>query len=190
VHFILDCDDVLLDWIRGFRSWLFDTYRITPTAPAPSSWSLAEWTGVTESRCRELIAEFNASERFGLLNAIPEAVSAVARLKARGHKLTVLTSCSADPAIVGRRRENLNREFYGAFERVICLGLGEPKSMWLAVLRRGIWIEDNYKNALAGHNAGHETIMMRRSHNREDEFASIPHIRWVDDWRSIVSSFA
>lgn len=189
VHFILDCDDVLLDWIRGFRTWLFDTCRIKPVADAPASWSLAEWLGMRDDRCRELISEFNASEKFGQLNAIPDAVSAIGALKARNHRLTVLTSCSADPAIVNRRRENLDREFDGAFDRVICLGLGELKSKWLEVLRNGIWIEDNYKNAVAGHNAGHKTIVMRRNHNREDERTSIRHITWVDDWRPILSSF-
>lgn len=189
VHFILDCDDVLLDWIRGFKSWLFDAKGIKPTTSAPTSWSLAEWLGMIDSRCYELIAEFNASEKFAQLNAIPDAVGAVVALKAHGHKLTVLTSCSADPVTISRRRENLNREFDGAFDRVICLGLGEPKSNWLEVLRGGIWIEDNYKNAMAGYKAGHKTIMMRRSHNREDEGSSIPHITWVDDWRPIISSF-
>lgn len=190
VHFILDCDDVLLDWIRGFKSWLFDTRGIKPATHSPATWSLAEWLGTSDSHCLKLIAEFNNTEKFGQLSAIPEAANAIAMLKKAGHHLTVLTSCSSDPVIVNRRRENLNREFDGAFERIVCLDLGESKSNWLKVLRGGIWIEDNYKNALAGFEAGHKTIMMRRSHNRQDERSSNPAITWVDDWRPVISLFS
>jgi len=186
MHIMIDCDDVLLNWIDGFRNWL---QRPTPEH-GPTSWSLAEWLGVPDDICLNWINEFNASPYFGMLSAVPGAVEAVRALSASGHQLTVLTSCSSDPTIVQRRRMNLRRLFGDSIDRVICLDLGESKREWLNVLRPGVWIEDNYKNALAGLDAGNRTFVMRRTHNRGDEPVSHGDITWVDDWSPIVSLFS
>lgn len=190
MHFIFDCDGVLLDWTRGFRHWVFAAHGIKPSASGPRSWSLFSWLGLPEARCFELIQEFNASQAFGELYALPGANECIAKLKARGHKLTVLTSCSDDPVALKRRKDNLSREFDGGFERVICLPLRESKKAWLDVLRGGIWIEDNYKNAMMGVEAGHKTFMLRHLHNAEDERSSDSRIVWVDDFAPIVSLFS
>ncbi|MER8924311.1 hypothetical protein [Mesorhizobium sp. M0859] len=191
MHFILDCDDVLLDWQRGFRHWIYANHGIKPEARGPMSWSLFKWLGVPEARCMELIADFNASQAFGELYAMDGAIDAVAKLHQAGHRLTVLTSCSADPVVLARRKENLQRVFGVMIERVICLALGESKAGWLEVLKSGIWIEDNYKNAMVGSDAGHITYMMRRRHNRADEAtATNRSITWIDDWRPVVSLFS
>ncbi|WP_191126164.1 hypothetical protein [Mesorhizobium sp. B2-1-2] len=190
MHFILDCDGVLLDWTRGFRHWVFANHGIKPSASGPRTWSLFNWLGLPEERCFELIQQFNASQAFGELYPIDGAKEAVAKLKAAGHKLTVLTSCSDDPVALRRRKDNLDREFDGALDRVICLALRESKTAWLEVLRGGIWIEDNYKNAMMGVNAGHKTFMLRHRHNAEDERTTDSRIQWVDNWRPIVSLFS
>lgn len=190
MHFILDCDGVLLDWTRGFRHWVFANHGIKPSASGPKSWSLFQWLGLPEDRCFELIQQFNASQAFGELYPIAGAKEAITKLKAAGHKLTVLTSCSDDPVALKRRRQNLDNEFDGAFNRIICLALREPKAPWLEVLRGGIWIEDNYKNAMMGVNAGHKTLMLRHRHNEEDERSTDPRIQWIDDWRPVISLFS
>lgn len=190
MHFIIDCDGVLLDWQRGFRSWVFRHRGVRPLTDEPQSWSLAEWLGLDEHECRTLIEQFNASQEFGQLAALPDAVDAVGRLHRAGHRLTVLTSCSSRPEIANRRRENLRREFGQGFDRVICLDLHECKRTWLDVLRPGVWIEDNYRNALQGMYAGNKTFMLRRSHNRADEIAGDDRIQWIDDWRPIISLFS
>lgn len=190
MHFILDCDDVLLNWITGFRKWLYATHDIHPDVSGPATWSLASWLGQTDERSFELVEQFNSSQAFGELLPYEDAIEAIAKLRDAGHSFTVLTSCSADPEIIRRRRANLDREFPGAFDRIICLGLGESKSTWLQVLRPGIWIEDNYKNALAGLQAGNKTFMLRRRHNRGDESTSDRRVVWLDDWRPILSLFS
>lgn len=190
MHFIIDCDDVLLNWIGTFRSWVFQNHGVRPFEAYPSNWDMSGWLGVTPERCRKMIEQFNASPMFGELWPIDGAVEAVAALHARGHRLTVLTSCSSEPMIVNRRRENLRRVFGDALDRIVCLDLGESKRNWLDVLRPGIWIEDNYKNAMHGFEAGHKTFMMRRRHNRDDETTTHRDIAWVDDWSPIVSLFS
>ncbi|MER9524047.1 HAD family hydrolase [Mesorhizobium sp. M0292] len=181
---------MLLDWTRGFRHWVFAHHGIKPSAQGPKSWSLFNWLGLPEARCFELINQFNACQAFGELHPIAGAKDAILKLKAAGHKLTVLTSCSADPLTLLRRKENLDREFDGAFARVICLALRESKADWLQVLKGGIWVEDNYKNAMMGVEAGHKTLMLRHLDNRDDEKTTDSRITWVDDWRPIVSLFS
>jgi FMN phosphatase YigB (HAD superfamily) len=191
VHFILDCDDVLLDWQRGFRAWVYAHHGIRPEAKGPKSWSLFTWLGVPEARCMELIADFNASQAFGELYPMDGAIEAVAMLHQAGHQITVLTSCSADPLTIARRKENLQRVFGTMVERVICLALGESKRGWLDVLVAGVWVEDNYKNAMVGADAGHTAFMLRRRHNRDDEHKEPDDspLVWLDDWQPILSTF-
>ena len=185
-HIILDCDDVLLDWIGGFRAFLREHFwTISVPEEGPNNWSLANWLGIPDERCLLLIETFNATKKFGQLQPMPGAVEAIAAIKAKGYAMTVLTSCSDDPAVAVRRRQNLAAVYGDTFKRVVCLGLGESKSTWLTALKTGIWIEDNYKNALAGMMAGHRTYMMRRSHNRADERQSHSAITWIDDLQSI-----
>lgn len=189
-HIILDCDDVLLDWCRGFRSWLFYAHGITPVRDAPQEWDLSAWLGLTAKRTFELVSAFNDTPNFGRLSALPEAVSAIQALKGFGHTLSVLTSCSDSAYAVAARQRNLQSEFGDVFDRVICLPLGQSKADWLGVMRPAVWIEDNYKHALAGANAGHRSYVMRRSHNRADEMTSDRRVTWLDDWRPILSLFS
>lgn len=189
MHFILDCDDVLLNWLAGFRAHLGRRHGIVPVA-GPSSWDMAPWLGTSTERTLELIEEFNSSEEFGQLGPVDGAFAAVRHLHDRGNRLTVITSCADDPAIIARRHENLRRVFGSSIDRVICVALGQSKRSWLDVLRPGIWIEDNYDNAIQGYEAGNKTFVMRRTHNRAQEMSSNPHLIWADDWQSIISHFS
>ncbi|MES0134531.1 hypothetical protein NKJ88_06145 [Mesorhizobium sp. M0016] len=179
-HFIFDCDDVLLDWTGGFRDFLVSIGH-TPTEPRPGDWSMGQWIGIDEAACFRLIETFNSSPAFGQLKPYDDALAMVNQLKDEGHTLTVLTSCSDDPDIVNRRAKNLHDCFGDAFPRLICLPLGQSKSQWLEVLRPGIWIEDNYKNALIGQTAGHKTFILRRAHNRKHEIEGVDDfVIWID----------
>ncbi len=190
MHFMIDCDDVLLSWQDGFREYLRDLHGICADPLGPASWDMSRWLGVSEKRCLDLISEFNGSPKFGNLTAVPGAYAAIRWLKDRGNRLTVISSCSDDPEIVARRTNNLRRVFGDAIDRVICVGLGQSKRTWLDVLRPGIWIEDNYQNALQGFAAGNKTFIMRRNHNRHLESASNPHLIWCDDWQELISHFS
>ncbi|MGA1831648.1 hypothetical protein [Rhizobium wenxiniae] len=188
-HIILDCDDVVLDWMSGFQAHVRRVTGIIPDPAGPTTWEMGEWLGIQDEVILELIRGFNGSPAFGHLDARYDALMALPALHRMGHKLTVLTSCSADEEIVRRRRENLEAHFGDIFQQVICIPLRESKRKWLNILERGIWVEDNYKNATLGHGCGHRTFMVRRRHNRSHETPGDPIVTWVDDLRSIVSLF-
>lgn len=186
LHIILDCDDVLLDWLGAFRRFV-SAVENRPIEGLPDSWDMSGWLGLTPAASREMVVGFNHSSQFQYLEACPHAVENVTALKEMGHRLTVLTSCSDNPLIVARRKINLDLIFGDIFEQVICLPLGESKKKWLGILERGVWIEDNYNHAVSGHDCGHKSFMVRRSHNRSHETPGDPLVTWIDDLRPIVS---
>ena len=163
---ILDCDDVLLDWNAGFRSFL-EAKGIYTDPSGPDDWDMDTWVG---QKAFPLIQEFNASEAFSQLDPLPGAVEFVAGLQ----NPFILTACSTDPAVVARRRENIKRHF----GRVpsICLELGASKKDVLRLFSPGTYFEDNVRHAQDGVAAGHEVVVFERSHNRK--YRHLP-LNWI-----------
>lgn len=187
MNVLIDCDDVLLDWQRGFRSWLRDIHGIRPHPSGPTSWQMTGWLGLPEADCLYLVKQFNASTDFGCLPPIPDAVNAIANLRKDGRLLYVITSCGTDPTTISMREQNLLSAFGDVFAEVIGVPLGVSKQTHLATFEPSIWVEDNYHNALSGLHHGHRTFMLRRNHNRYDEANSHDMITWVDDWWELLS---
>lgn len=186
MNIILDCDDVLLDWIKRFR--LFATDRLGRELPeaGPGSWRMSEWLGVDDDMALVLIVEFNASHHFAFLEPVEGAQEVIAHL-ARKHTLHVVTACASDPETIERRELNLERHFGRVFDSVLCLDLGQSKAAALRGFPPGIWIEDNYKHAVAGVHAGHRTLLRRRPHNFSLEAESIPEITWFTEWSEVLA---
>lgn len=183
---ICDCDGVLLNWERGFRWWLQDK-GIQTDPKGPTSWNTDEWVG---QPALPLVRQFNASEKFSTLAAMPQAVTTVRWLSKRGHPLFVLTSCSSEAKVVARRRDNLHRFFGPIFGEIVCLDLGETKAGHLERLHKThgpcIWVEDHPGHGLDGHLLGHRVFMKRHLHNRSAETEHCP-LTWVSDWQEIKS---
>lgn len=163
---ILDCDDVLLDWNGGFRAFLRD--KGVETDPAgPDDWSMDSWVG---QPALPLIREFNGSEAFGNLEPLPGAIEFVADIA----NPIILTSCSTDPVVVERRRNNVHWHFGPV--PIICLDLGASKKDVLNLLPVGTYYEDNVQHAQDGLDAGHDVYVFERSHNAK--FRHLP-FKWI-----------
>lgn len=181
---LLDCDDVLLNWIGGFR--FYASSRLERTIKGmPQSWDMGAWLGTTSAVAVELIQEFNASSEFGFLRAVNGSKEVIARLHAdREIRLHVITSCSSDIDTVRMRRLNIEREFgEDVFDSIHCLDLGQPKLKILQAWSPGaIWVEDNYKNALMGADAGHKVLMRERPHNAQFRDLHDARVVWFKEW--------
>lgn len=180
---VLDCDDVLLDWIGGFRDW--SSVHLGRTIEGlPDDWHMENWLGVTEDVCVEMIREHNAGDSFGDLKAVPGAKETIDRWSSI-YNLHVVTSCSSDPVTVKMRKDNLRREFGDVFESIHCLDLGQPKDKLLQAFRPGsAWIEDNYKNAMLGASVGLVPYMRERPHNKQ--FRELKDdVMWFKDWSDL-----
>ena len=187
---IFDCDDVLLDWMGGFRQYAATRLQYSLTGE-PQSWHMGEWLGTSDEVALELVAEFNASVHFGRLLPVEGAVEVLWRLHWSDiTRLHVVTSCSSDPKTVQMRRDNLEAHFgLGTFDSIHCLDLGQPKTKILQAWDSVIWVEDNYKNALMGADLGHRTFIRKRPHNAEYQDLHDERLTWFETWEQLGEYF-
>lgn len=164
---LLDCDDVLLDFLPGFRKFLEGSgYRLPPGGPG--SFDLAPWIGVAGVEAGRLIRRFNdgADSGFSDLSPIPGAVSGIQALRAAGAVIRVISSFSDCPKSLARRADNLERVFGAqAFEGIDAIPLGSSKA---AALRRhppSPFVDDLLENLRAGRDARHRPVLFAAHHN-------------------------
>lgn len=186
MNIILDCDDVLMDWIGGFWDFCEEKTGKKLDRRGPMGWCMSSWIGVTPEQAMDFVREFNGSDRFGDLHATPGSVEFLKTL-ADNNELHVITSCSSDPRTVALREHNLKSVFGDVFSSITCLDLGTPKSAELEKHADSIWVEDNVRNALLGANLGHETFVRRVQHNRHQEVNKdcLGKVTWFTDWSEV-----
>lgn len=184
----LDCDGVLLDWERGFAKWITETHRIPVNPDGPSSWDLTSWIGCDMVSAITYVREFNRSEEFSLLEAMPGAVAAIQRLRAEGWQCHVITACGEHPTIHEKRLSNLRNRFGAdAWTTVQCIDLGKSKRPALYKVQAGsYWVEDSYGNAAEGLTMGLRSMMVRCAHNAAQEKIADRKIPWFDDLGQVV----
>lgn len=185
-HLLLDCDDVLLDWIGGFRRYSEAVLHRPLDEEGPHDWLMGRWLGVSEEEARAMVADFNNGPLFGALSPVPGAVESVFLARRAGYTVSVITSCSTSDAVQKARHDNLRDHFDGTIQDIHCLDFGVSKLPLLRSYPKGVWVEDNYKHALSGVQAGHTTFLRRRPHNATLESTSHHAIQWVDEWPEIV----
>ena len=147
---------------------------------------MSQWLGVDDDAALALIVEFNDTEHFGALEPVEDAVEILFELM-QEHTLHVVTACSTEPGVVFRRRANLALHYGPIFKSILCLDLGQSKDDALRAFEPGIWVEDNYRHAVAGVEAGHRTFLRRRPHNLDKEADSHPAITWFTHWDEVIA---
>lgn len=190
---LLDCDDVLLDWIAGFIPFARNRLKLDIDPRGPGQFDLTPWlkTG-SSAETREILRLFNEGSDTGFSNLppIPGAIEAIRELRDMGLRLRVITSCSADPAVRHRRRDNLETVFgTNVFDEIICLEMGVSKAAALRAQPLSAWVEDLPKNALEGHLIGHQACVLAAHHNGADRdgFVSRHDVPWFDTWEQVMS---
>ena len=191
---ILDCDDILLDYLPGFTRFARETLGISLRGERPAGFDFTEWLGLDhKDEMRAILKAFNEGESTGFedLQPIDGAVQAIRALKEMGFHLAVVTSSSSQSDSRTRRIANLERYFgSGTFEDVTCLDMGVSK---IDALRRhapSLWIEDLPSNALLGLEAGHTSCILDAHHNgpQKDEFVRKHGIPWFENWDHLMRS--
>jgi FMN phosphatase YigB (HAD superfamily) len=141
------------------------------------------WTGLSRDGVKGLVDAFNSGAETGFdrLPPMPGAVEGVRALLEAGYRLEVLSSADAGGASVASRLRNLETIFGDVFEEVTLIGLGESKREILARFDPCDWVDDHLPNAIAGHEAGHRTHVIRQSHNRSQESTAHAGLLWARD---------
>lgn len=182
---LLDCDDVLVDWVGGFRNFISDITGKKITT-RPDSWDMSGWLQMPESEVRQLINRFNETENgFEALTAIRGAQKALSTLKAFGFKIAIITSSSVHPASVERRARNVTSLYGNMVERLHIVPLGQTKKYVLNDYKNAIWVEDNPGNAELGASLGHRAFLLEVSHNVNvhsgEPKSGVVHVKDWDD---------
>lgn len=178
---LLDCDDVLLNWLGGFRGHMEGLLKRDLCEHGPQDWEMHNWLGIKKDAVWPHIEAFNASPAFSHLEPVEGAIDAMNRLQ--GNALHVITSCSSDQATWDMRYKNLRDHFGPIFQSLTCLDLGKSKKEVLAAYGEdAVWVEDNYKNAMLGVELGQRVYMRRTSHNGQFEAESDMRITWFSHW--------
>jgi FMN phosphatase YigB (HAD superfamily) len=161
---LTDADGVTFNWDYAFGVWM-ESHGYEPIHQGNRHYSIAT----------------------GFLPALRDAVYYIKRLhEEHGYEFHCITSMSREPNAVKLREMNI-RKLFGdtAFSKIVCLDTGAPKHSVLEKYNgTGLyWIEDNYKNCLAGLEYGLKPVLMEHGFNMTEE---IPHpVTKVTSWREI-----
>lgn len=202
MHFIFDCDDVLLDWEAGFLKHMTDR-GYSPTPTGPTDWNLASWIGCNDKEARSFVRDFNGSRAFGELTACDGAVDLLWALKDGGHSIEVLTCCGTQRSVRYERAMNLMYRFgrpndgdvLEPYDEITVLDLGESKfeTLYKISQKRGdvVFVEDNFSHAQSGAMCGFTSYCLRRSHNRQLESDHVgTAVIWIDDFALLHERYA
>lgn len=188
---LTDVDDVLLSWVRGFKKYMKNLgYELPDGKKRIFTYSLATAYQMEEEKIIKLIHDFNESFEFGNLDPVARSVETVKNINKKGIKFVAITQCSDKPKSIELRYKNLLSLFGDVFDDIICMPLSKCKSDYLKLYTPTIWIEDKPKNALIGHDLGHEAILLRRDHNHDfkDDKIIIAN-NWTDIEKNIYNFF-
>ncbi|MFZ5806417.1 MAG: hypothetical protein ACOY3I_04355 [Verrucomicrobiota bacterium] len=167
---LVDCDGVLLNWEKGFADFLQSEYPHLlgdrgNLFEHSSASVLHEWMGLPSYQdARPLIAEFEESESYRLLEAFADAQAILPQLHREEWDIVVISHHTASDMerALSIKRETLVGHFGDIFKAIHCLPTSVSKETILSRYEPTYWIEDNRDNALLGIKCGHQPIRLVR----------------------------
>lgn len=200
-HFIFDCDDVLLNWQKGFAGYMrargFDL-----CIKGHAECCVSHWIGCTPNEAKRWIEQFNASPAFSSLEAMDGAYDALWYVADEGYTIDILTACGDLATTRLLRQDNLDRLFsIGAigkirpFDEIKFLPLGASKGSVLVNYAMSmpiedlVLVEDNYQHAAAGARVGIRSFCLRRNHNRANQAQGEGSgVIWIDNLSELLDA--
>lgn len=186
---IVDCDDTLVDYLKGFREFYNKNYEGNLDG-YPSYYDCSDWIKKDGAELFKIFKEFNeSSDEFSKLEPI-DNVDALREIYKCGIKIIVLTKCGTDKFTVDARRVNLLMAYGDIFEDIIHLDYTVSKKETLVALQEKydilFFIDDSYQNALDGLSVGVKTLVFERTHNKKHKYVS--PFTFYSEWDSIIKN--
>lgn len=183
MRIICDIDDTCVNFSDGMQKFLAAKGFIVPTRLRDNH-NIAKLFGLTIPDTIALVSEFHRSSEFGCLLPEPCAKDVLPELHRRGYRFIAISACLNEPEVVARRTRNLEDAFGFKWEAIHCLGLTLDKTDALRAYPPSIWVEDLWRHAVSGAEAGHRSFVLDRPYNRGKEHPSITR---VQDWHEIAN---
>ena len=182
---LTDVDEVILQWQGSFFNWVRCHTDLKFTEDLSQLVNMEQFLGCSYETARDLIHEFNNSEHFANLLPCQHAPEYLTKLYEKGYRFMAISACSNTQRIYSMRWQNIQQYFPDMFIGLHCVG-GEgshaDKYHYLNLYKSAIWVEDQYKHAVAGLAAGHTTFLINYPHNMEFNH---PQIIRVTNWADI-----
>lgn len=176
---LTDVDETVLKFAEPFQDWMVAEKGFRPIHRLRDHYSVELVFGVTALEARQLMAEFSDTEI--MLNQPPEpcALAVLPKLYAEGYRFVAITACGTDPDFQAKRRRTLEQTFGFPWEAVHVVELRGSKRDFLKAYDPAVWVEDHYEHAVDGAALGHDTYLIHRDYNWENDH---PEVTRVSDW--------
>ena len=182
---LTDCDGVLLNWRDPFDAWMMREHNIYAKGDVRV---YDQQERYDNPDIFNYVLSFNQSANIGFLPPLYDSVKYVKKIhETMGFKFTVITSLSLNPYAQKLRTRNLERIFgEEVFDEFVYLDTAADKDDILAEYAgfypNAYWIEDKVKNAIAGKEAGLESILMKHPHIKLENTEGIPV---MSNWKEL-----
>lgn len=188
-----DVDGVLLNWTGRFIRWVHDNGHEYKSGGIRLKSPIVDFNfhaslDITPELLETLIAEFNCHDHFSFLPPQADAIKYTRKLHEEyGYTFTAITSIGSSGSRKGRW-DNINLYYKNIVTDIIFVN--NKRQSLEAVFKEErtlhdspvFWIEDNYDNAMYGHNIGFHTILLDKPYNRINK--NLPKFR-VNKWKDI-----
>lgn len=162
--FLIDVDDVMVDWSANFHSWMLNRgHRRDPEGLA--SWNLCHSYSETPwPVIKSEIDGFAKSEAYRDIPLIEGVLETITAIRLANGEVHAVTCCGNDPAIVANRRHQL-RDL--PLSSIITLEMDESKASAYGKFLPGVVIDDAPKHISVARVFSHRAIVYDRPHNQD-----------------------
>lgn len=193
---LTDVDGVLLNLLPQLRLFLREEKGIIVEAEDWKKGSqLHEIIGGDLDSDREIFLDFNHSDYFRSLPAVPKAVEAIKTLKDNGWRFVAITACMTGSkrqcyeTTYQNRLENLEAHFGNVFEELHLTSWDRCKSDYLRRYQPTWWLEDSLRHANDGHDIGHKSLLIKTQFLKaEHNSKGLPILECISQAPTIIGS--
>lgn len=187
---ILDCDEILLNHLGGFKKYVQKYYDIE-TVGEPQQYNLQDWLCCDAEQVMDLLKNFNFySYEFGLLEPMDEyVVDKMKELRSRYPDVAFIVVTKSGTFGHGEvlRKVNLINVFGDIFDDIIILENYQTKRGTYMILQNRYdvltVVDDHLVNIDVAKEVGLDTVVLECSHNVAQK--DNPNYNFVQDWRGM-----
>lgn len=178
-----DVDDVVFKWLDSFTPEILAMGYVVENH---LEYDLSKHFNVPSDIVADLVKKFNESDKFANLPHVDESVRFIPKIcEDFDYKFFFLSACGEEKSVTHDLRVAgieaiLGREH---IHSIVCVKNSDAKREFLEKYRdkNYLWIEDNIKNALLGHELGFDSYLYKQRWNAEHN----THLKTINSWEEI-----